>query len=391
MTMKKNIKGFVIILVFLAIFIAIDSRNNLLTIPAIQNQNTTPNIIKIPNEGGSFGGHTPIGFKGQGTGIFVGDNLNPSFPNGDGLQAFLTFNIKAIQDSDFDEAILISNDLHIRGNPFIDLGNIIVEKVQYNLFSSKLWDIKSLGEVCVLESGATVETLSCDIKKVLSDAVREGQDTLQLRLRFERISDNDNSADLVMFYKTNSNTNDRGVFNIEIIKNDAEQNTRDLSTSIKVGIVLHLVKESGNINTARDKENVLSLFSNTERIWSKANIAFDIEVVETIIDPLIQLEVLQGTYQGFRMTNTKGGKLHIYYTRTLGKTNGIALGDSVAVISDTTTVNDYRATAHEIGHLFGLSHTSDSQNRLMFQGANGEILSTEEIDAVTYVLNSQVI
>ena len=371
----------VVAVVILVSLISIGFRDD--TNTSLDTQETTSGTIYIPNEGGLSGGHTPIGFQGQGTGIFVGDNLNPNFPNGDGVQAFLAFDISALQISDFDTAILTSNNLHINGSPFTDLGNIIVEEVQYDSFSSKLWDIESLGNVCTLERGTTTGTISCDIEGALSDAIRDGKGTLQLRLRFETVSDNDNSADLALFYRTSSNTNDSGIFIIEVV----EQNVGEVFTPIKIGVVLHLIKESGDTSTVRDEENVLALFSNTERIWMQANVEFDIEVVETTIDPLVQLDVLQGKYQGFHTANVEDGKFHIYYTRTLGRINGIALGNGVAAVSDTTTVNDYRATAHEIGHLFGLSHTSDSRNRLMFRGANGEILSTEEIDVVTDFLN----
>ena len=379
--MKKNFTILIIAGAVLVLLISIGTKNDSDTILDVQN--IASDTIQILNRGGISGGHTPIGFQGQGTGIFVGDNLNPNFPNGDGLQAFLTFDINTLQNSDFTKATLISNDLHVSGNPFEDLGNIVVEEVRYDSFSSKLWDAESLGEVCVLEQETAVGIISCDMSGVLSNAIRNGQDTLQLRLRFETISDGDNSADLAMFYKTNSNTNDSGVFIIEVVK----QSIIKQSAPIKIGIVLHLVKESGDITTIRDEKNVLALFSKTERIWSQANVVFDIEVAETVVDPLVRLEVLQGKYEGFRTVTVEDGKLHMYFTRTLGSINGISLGRGVAAISDTTSVNDYRATAHEIGHLFGLNHTSDSRNRLMFQGANGEILSVGEIDMVIDFFN----
>ena len=49
-----------------------------------------------------------------------------------------------------------------------------------------------------------------------------------------------------------------------------------------------------------------------------------------------------------------------------------------ALVSDYTTVNDFRATSHEIGHIFGLRHVNPS-NRLLARGKNGELLSQEEI------------
>ena len=48
-------------------------------------------------------------------------------------------------------------------------------------------------------------------------------------------------------------------------------------------------------------------------------------------------------------------------------------------IADYTTVYDFRALAHEIGHLLGLSHVPVDRNLLMYQGANGSELSLEEI------------
>ena len=39
----------------------------------------------VPNHGGGLEGHTPTGFAGSGTGLFAGDNLNSSFPEGQGV------------------------------------------------------------------------------------------------------------------------------------------------------------------------------------------------------------------------------------------------------------------------------------------------------------------
>ena len=38
----------------------------------------------------------------------------------------------------------------------------------------------------------------------------------QLRLRLEKAGDGDGETDLVAFYKTNSNTNEPGIFEVEI-------------------------------------------------------------------------------------------------------------------------------------------------------------------------------
>jgi hypothetical protein len=51
---------------------------------------------EIPNRGDDTEGHTPRGFPGSGTGPFTGDNLNSSFPDGDGVQMYLTFDLPEV-------------------------------------------------------------------------------------------------------------------------------------------------------------------------------------------------------------------------------------------------------------------------------------------------------
>ena len=72
--------------------------------------------------------------------------------------------------------------------------------------------------------------------------------------------------------------------------------------------------------------------------------------------------------------------MHIFFVRTLHGINGISISPSIALVADVTTVNDFRATAHEIGHLLGLSHVFGSKSRLLFQGVNGTTLVDSEIE-----------
>ena len=57
------------------------------------DQTSIRKVILLQNQGGSMEGHTPRGFRGMGTGLFAGDNLNQRFPDGDGVQLFLTFDL----------------------------------------------------------------------------------------------------------------------------------------------------------------------------------------------------------------------------------------------------------------------------------------------------------
>ncbi|MFV1991672.1 MAG: hypothetical protein ACC652_13140, partial [Acidimicrobiales bacterium] len=86
--------------------------------------------VRVENRGDSMEGHTPRGFAGMGTGLFVGDNLNASFPDGDGLQMFLTFDLPTGLNAPI-SAKLTSDVLNVSGTPFEDLGELRVASISY--------------------------------------------------------------------------------------------------------------------------------------------------------------------------------------------------------------------------------------------------------------------
>jgi hypothetical protein len=169
--------------------------------------------IVISNEGGENEGHTPIGFAGMGTGLFAGDNLNSRFPEGDGVQTFMTFALPV--GITVAGATLRSGVLQTRGTPFTDLGALTVERVTYDQFGPDLFDLPGSGErsVCTVVGGTAVE---CDVTNAAMAAASEGATSIQFRLRFEQVADNDGQADLAMFYRSESNTNEQGLFTLVI-------------------------------------------------------------------------------------------------------------------------------------------------------------------------------
>jgi hypothetical protein len=173
----------------------------------------TDPIISIENDGGDMEGHTPTGFAGSDTGLFVGDNLNPSFPEGEGVQTYLTFALPG--DVEVDRALLTSNVLTTAGTPFDDLGALLAEPVVYEAFGPALFDLVASGAAvaCRVVGDSSVE---CDVTAAVRDAVADGRDTVQVRLRFERPADNDGQADLAMFHRSNSNTNEAGLFTLDL-------------------------------------------------------------------------------------------------------------------------------------------------------------------------------
>lgn len=166
------------------------------------------------NQGGALEGHTPRGFAGMGSGLFAGDNLNSGFPNGDGLQIFLTFELSD-ETSTVSSAVLFSERLVVRGSPFTDLGALTVEGVSYESFGPPLFDLQAESDPVACERvGET--GLRCDVSEIASGQIVAGGNVIQLRLKFEKPGDGDGEQDLAMFYESDPNTNQPGLFTLTI-------------------------------------------------------------------------------------------------------------------------------------------------------------------------------
>jgi len=174
---------------------------------------TAPGVITVANEGGALEGHTLTAFAGMGTGLFAGDNLNSSFPEGIGVQMYLTFALPP--GLDVANAQLTSNALRVSGTPFEDLGLLLAEPVTYESFGPELFDLAATGP----HSGCTVAdeaSIRCDVTEAVRVAVDAGEPAAQFRIRFEVAADNDGSQDLALFYRTDSNMNEAGIFELAI-------------------------------------------------------------------------------------------------------------------------------------------------------------------------------
>ena len=170
--------------------------------------------LAIPNEGASMEGHTPRGFAGSGTGLFAGDSLNQSFPDDDGVQIWLTFVVPAGIATP-SRALLSSNELTIDGNPFEDLGAMQAAPVTYDSFGPEIFDLAADGPAvdCQLVGESRLE---CDVTDAAAVAIERGSERVQLRLKFDRVTDGDGDRDLAMFFLTDSNTNEPGIFQLEL-------------------------------------------------------------------------------------------------------------------------------------------------------------------------------
>jgi len=186
--------------------------------PDISDIPTSPGsseAIPIPNNGTSaFEGHTPRGFAGTGTGLFAGDNLNPNFPNGDGVQIWLTFAVPEGTGVP-SNAVLRSDVLSTSGNAFEALGDLQVVPVSFEAFGPQVFDLEPTGDLVTCER-PTDSSLTCDVTGAATAAIEAGDSRVQLRMTFEEISDSDGEQDLARFFLTDSNTNEPGIFFLDL-------------------------------------------------------------------------------------------------------------------------------------------------------------------------------
>ena len=149
---------------------------------------------------------------------------------------------------------------------------------------------------------------------------------------------------------------------------------------IFIPVTVHLVKEKSSYGTSKDTEDVFELFEKVNRIWMQGQIIF---IVEDVVVSEFSKEEFDKFLEGdidliVTRDDFRGGMINIYFARFVNA-NGISFpAQGFTLIGDVTTVNDFRTTAHELGHLLGLRHVS-SRDYLMFKGSNGDILSQEEI------------
>jgi len=138
------------------------------------------------------------------------------------------------------------------------------------------------------------------------------------------------------------------------------------------------------LSSTRDINNINFLFSNVNKIWKQANIKIEIIDIKilTINDNSIHTSINKLQSYALQSGNYDKNKINAYFAQTLNGPNGIAIPGNVIMVADWTSVYDYRATSHEIGHVLGLNHVGPL-NRLMASGVNGFDLSDEEIKTAT--------
>jgi hypothetical protein len=161
-----------------------------------------------------------------------------------------------------------------------------------------------------------------------------------------------------------------------VVKTDAE------ILNVPLNIIVLTTTEEG-YGSKRDRESVLSLVANADEIWDQGGINL---ITKGIYFEEATNIVLGNLYQNPRLVinnveNFDKESINVFLVGSLGGINGVSFGGlNLVSVADYTTVYDFRALAHEIGHQLGLVHISESNGQLMYQGANGFNLSIEEIE-----------
>ncbi len=168
------------------------------------------------------------------------------------------------------------------------------------------------------------------------------------------------------------------IFFTTTVTSNAVNNKNDI---IIIPVNVYVV-DSGSYSSERTEQNAKDIFSKTNTVWREAGIFFDVKSfqVADVNDFLIR-EIINGNGASIQQTPFYNKNvLNIYMSNFVGgEANGLSLPiQSIVMLSDQTTVNDFRTLSHEFGHTLGLNHASDP-NQLMFVGTNGIHLTKEEI------------
>ncbi len=152
--------------------------------------------------------------------------------------------------------------------------------------------------------------------------------------------------------------------------------------NISLPLTIFILANDDSYGSRRTRREARELVENASRIWQQASIQFQVKKLTVLLTRDDELTVFLENPRAFLREFEKYDPeaINVFLLRSLGGINGVAFGSlrSVAV-ADYTTVYDFRALAHEVGHVLGLEHVPVDRGRLMYKGANGFEFSLEEI------------
>ena len=101
--------------------------------------------------------------------------------------------------------------------PLKDLGALRAEEIRYSKFSSALWNLEALagGAECEFATSRN-GPFQCDLGDAVQRSLNDSYPLAQFRLLLDRAGDNDGTPDMVAFFIADSNTNQPGIFELEV-------------------------------------------------------------------------------------------------------------------------------------------------------------------------------
>ncbi len=135
------------------------------------------------------------------------------------------------------------------------------------------------------------------------------------------------------------------------------------------------------LGSSRQEDDVKRIVSDASAIWKQANISFTVDSISFVEVEKEELGLFLADPRMFLLgiSGEDLGVINVFLTKTLSGINGVAFTDvSSLVVADFTTSFDFRVLAHEIGHVLSLPHVTSDGGRLMFQGADGFLLTQDE-------------
>jgi hypothetical protein len=167
----------------------------------------------------------------------------------------------------------------------------------------------------------------------------------------------------------------------DVIREETKESMVDAET-IKIPLAVFIFSGSETVGSVRSEEDARRLALNASRVWEQAGIMLEIRSIRRLELTEEELEMFYALPARFAsgVADLDPNAINVFLVPHLGGANGYAFSDirSVAV-ADYTSVYDFRALAHEVGHILGLSHVPSEEGRLMYRGANGIALTLEEI------------
>jgi len=146
-------------------------------------------------------------------------------------------------------------------------------------------------------------------------------------------------------------------------------------------LLVYVLRGPAVYGSKRSQAEVDSLVANASRIWQQADISLQIRETHELELTGEELELFIESPRLFisKYDLANQAQISVLLVGNLAGINGLAFGGlNTVAVADYTTVFDFRALAHEIGHILGLVHVDGSRQRLMYRGANGKDLSLEE-------------